>query len=60
VTGLIVLLEVGEAHKVINVSRQAMQARMARCLYVPSKADIPLSGDKVIIQMADELSGEKL
>jgi hypothetical protein len=38
----------------------ATQARTARCLYVPSKADIPLSGDKVIIQMTDELSRERL
>jgi hypothetical protein len=37
-----------------------MEARAARCLYVPSKADVPLFGGKVIIQMIDELSGERL
>jgi hypothetical protein len=33
---------------------------VAKCLYVPSRADVTLSGGKVIIQMTDELSGEKL
>jgi hypothetical protein len=61
VTYLLVLLRGGgEAHKVINAPGKATQARTARCLYVPSNADIPLSGDKVIIQMTDELSREML
>ena len=61
-TYLLVLLAGGgrEAYKVINTPGQVTQVKMTRCLYVPSKADIPLSGDKVIIQMTDELSRERL
>ena len=50
----------GEVHKVINAPRKATQARTTKCLYLPSNADIPLLEDKVIIQMTDELSRERL
>jgi hypothetical protein len=63
-TSLIVLLGGGGggggAHKIINALRRATQARAAKCLYVPLRTDVPLSGGKVIVQMTNKLSEERL